>query len=407
MRPYFVYGFVMIIALAGGIYLVRADTVSGSATDIQSLNRQIAAHQTTISQLEKTMDKYKNVITATQTKAVSLKNQLDILGNHIAQVQTDVELTREKIDETQLEIQRLQLSINDKEQTMARQKKIISQMVKSIQQGDQKNYLEIMLTYNNFSDFYNEVQSTQNVYVDLGRSVKTLRIIKEDLDSQRQQQQAKQKSYQDLRTQLDGKKDDLNKQVTAKQQLLTETHSSEQRYQTLLSNLRRQYQQTVDEERAIEDKVRQQLKEADKIQADGNVVFSWPAPSHYINAGFHDPSYPFRAVFQHSGIDIKASQGTPVHAAASGYVARARHCTTAACYSYILIVHTATISSLYGHLSGINVAEDQFVHRGDVIGFSGGTPGAVGSGPFVTGPHLHFEVRLNGIPVDPMGYLGQ
>ena len=171
--------------------------------------------------------------------------------------------------------------------------------------------------------------------------------------------------------------------------------------------MRRQYQATESEVRTFEEKVSKRLSEENKINESDDVLMSWPVPSRIINATFHDLDYPYRRVFEHSGVDIKAPQGTPVEAAASGYVGRARRCTLASCYSYILLVHTGNISSVYGHLSGINVAEDAFVNRGDVIGYSGGTPGTVGAGPFVTGPHLHFEARLNGIPVDPLGYLVQ
>ena len=176
----------------------------------------------------------------------------------------------------------------------------------------------------------------------------------------------------------------------------------------LLGNLKSQYQKIENEISSIEREVRKKLEAAKKIpksEMKENGPFAWPVGSRYITATFHDPSYPYRHVFEHSGLDLRASQGTPIKAVASGYVAQAKKCSLASCYSYVLIVHDGTVSSLYGHMSKISVAVDQFVARGDVIGYSGGTPGTVGAGPFVTGAHLHFEIRENGIPVNPLKYL--
>lgn len=383
-------------------YTANATT---SADEIKVLNQEITKRKDKIKELETTISNYNKNIIKKETEAVSLKNQLDIIGNRVVQIGTDVELTREKIKENQLEIDALNISIRDKQKIIDKQKKLIARIIQSIHAGDQKNYLEVMLTYDKFADFYNDLRSMEKIDADLGRSIKALRLAMEDLDEHQKQVHTKQLAFKGLQNELEGKKGELESQETAKQQLLTQTKSSEARYKTLLTSLKAQYQVIETEQLTFERQLQKKLEQEQKIAVSGAVVMSWPVPSRVVNAVFHDTSYPFKRVFEHSGIDIRASYGTPIKAAASGYVARARRCSVSTCYSYVLLVHTGSISSVYGHLSGINVTEDQFVNRGDIIGYSGGTPGTVGAGPFVTGPHLHFEVRQNGIPVDPMPYM--
>lgn len=388
--------------------LVFATEVGGNQDEINTINQEIVKRKNTIKQLEETIEKYKKNIAQKQLEAVSLKNQVSILDAQIAETELDIEVAKEKVKETGLAIQALDLSIADKEATIARQKVIITKIIQNLRVNDQKNFLEIMLTNDSFADFYNQAKYLENVYIDLGRSIKNFRLIKEDLENQKTQATAKRKNYEDLKAELENERKNLNERVGDKMNLLAQTKASEAKYQTLLASLRKQYQTIESEVKSFEDQVRRKLEEQDKLKnVRGELILSWPVPSRYITAYFHDPEYPYRNVFEHNAVDIRASQGTPVKASAPGYVGRAKHCTSASCYSYILIIHSNNISTVYGHLSGISVADDAFVERGDIIGYSGGTKGTAGAGPFVTGPHLHFEVRQNGIPVDPMGYLIQ
>ena len=108
-------------------------------------------------------------------------------------------------------------------------------------------------------------------------------------------------------------------------------------------------------------------------------------------------------IFKNPAFDIRPSQGSTLTAAASGYVAIAKNAGKG--YSYIMIVHGNGLATVYGHVSKIYVQTDEYVVQGQTIGLTGGMPGTSGAGSLTTGPHLHFEVRLNGVPVDPLDYL--
>ena len=98
----------------------------------------------------------------------------------------------------------------------------------------------------------------------------------------------------------------------------------------------------------------------------------------------------------HAGIDIPVSVGTPVRASQSGNVIIAG--VTGGYGNYICIAHGGAMSTCYAHNNSIGVSQGQSVKQGQIIGQSGNTGNS-------TGPHMHFEVRINGSPVDPMGYL--
>ena len=98
----------------------------------------------------------------------------------------------------------------------------------------------------------------------------------------------------------------------------------------------------------------------------------------------------------HKGVDLAAPVGTPVYAPADGTVGKAEWFSSYGLY--IQLEHGAEIQTRYGHLSRLNVSAGQQVRKGDLIGFVGSTGRS-------TGPHLHYEVRIDGLAVNPIPYL--
>ena len=160
-----------------------------------------------------------------------------------------------------------------------------------------------------------------------------------------------------------------------------------------------QEQQAIQESQAIE---AASAAIAAKIQASegGSSSGTAAAPSA---AGFIWPvSGPITSPFGmrwgtlHPGIDIGVPTGTPIHAAAAGTVI---YCGWEEGYGNLVVIdHHNGLATAYGHQSRVAVNCGANVAQGDVIGYSGCTG-------FCTGPHVHFEVRVNGTPVDPLGYL--
>ena len=128
----------------------------------------------------------------------------------------------------------------------------------------------------------------------------------------------------------------------------------------------------------------------------GSGVFMWPV-SGPITSPFGYRDHPiFGRQILHAGIDIGVDEGTPVAAADSGVVVDADWLGG---YGYAVIIdHGNGLSTVYGHNSSLNVSPGQSVSKGQIIAYSGSTGNS-------TGPHVHFEVRSGGEPVDPMGYL--
>jgi murein DD-endopeptidase MepM/ murein hydrolase activator NlpD len=117
----------------------------------------------------------------------------------------------------------------------------------------------------------------------------------------------------------------------------------------------------------------------------------------YLARGFGVKPDPFTGENRlHTGLDIAASIGTPVHATADGKVLSAEYQPQFG--NIITIDHGDGIQTCYGHLSRFAVKAKAKVHRGDVIGY-------VGTTGYSTGPHCHYEVHISGRPVDPMGYI--
>jgi len=373
--------------------------------EITNLNDKISGSKKKIEDIQSQQKEYNELIAQKRNEQGSLNNELEILNAQVAKAQLDIDASELEIDKTNLEIKKTTLDIQDKDDQINKEKEHIATMLRLMYKQDQVSALEILLLNNSLADFINQLQYLENTNEEISNSVNSLKETKDKLEENKRTLIAKEEELNNLKTTLEEQKLALTQQQEDKNFLLEETKQSEKKYQYLLTAARKEQAKTSAEISSLEKSVREKLEKL-KNNPDLNYTgFIWPTDGRYITASFHDPDYPFRrSLGEHSGIDIRATYGTTLKAAANGYVARVKYDGTKN-YAYIMIIHGDGLSTVYGHVSAVNVKADEYVVQGQTIGRTGGIPGSPGSGPFCTGAHLHFEVRKNGLPVNPLEYL--
>lgn len=399
-----------ILAIAG-LFFIKSDVaISQYDTDIdeeiKTLNDQIQNQKKQLENIQKNQQEYARLIKIKEQEKDTLQNQLEILDSRLKKSELEMEEVALEISKNDLEIRKMNIDIENRVAQIEKDKESISSLLRVIYKQNQTSPLEIVLLNDSLTDFINQVTYLENANSEISEGLAILKKNKAEMDEQKVVLGEKELKLGELKKELENKQNILEGEVDNKEFILGETQKSEKEYKKLLQLAKRENDQAMAEISSLEKTVREKLAQKSNSGLEEEMTgFSWPVSKNTITATFHDPSYPFRkSIGEHSGVDIRASQGTTLRAAASGYVARAKFDGSTA-YAYIMIIHADGFSTVYGHVSGVSVSEEEYVTKGQVIGRTGGSPRTAGAGAFSTGAHLHFEVRKNGLPVNPLNYL--
>lgn len=372
--------------------------------ELQEINKKIEENKSKIENLKKATEEYAQKIEEYKGQSANLKNQLGLLDNQIIKIELDGKTLQMQIDKAKLEIDALNYHINKEVNEIEGQKITLSEYIKQIARDDQKSYLEILVLNDSFAEFFNQINYLETIQSDIQKIIDRLQILKQSVEVRKADKERQKEELIALKDQLTAKQNKLKEDQKAKELILTETKTSEIQFQKLLADARAKQSQIdadiIDLQNTLKDKISKLKKNGTSA---ASTLLNWPVSSRTVTSYFHDPEYPFRYIYEHPAIDIRSKQGSQIMAPADGYVARTKDAGMG--YSYIILIHDNELSTVYGHVSAIYVKEDSYVKAGDVIGLSGGMPGTRGAGRMTTGPHLHFEVRLNGLPVNPLEYL--
>ena len=386
-----------LLALVSGSVVAAA---SVTPEEINQLQSEIQNRKAQIETINSRLEEYKKKIAEYSKLSSSLQNEIAILENEMAMTELDIAATQNSIEEENLHLAILDANIDEADTKLAREKDLLNDLLFEMNKQDkQGGTFEMIIGARNFNDIFSAAAELQSVNTDLRKTLVATQQTKNTLEDKKTEREERLAKLSELQVDLDTKIAQLDARVNAKEVLNVETRESELEYRVLMSELRQEQQSINQRILQLQEDIESKLAETD--ESGDTTVISWPVMGR-ITTTFHDPTYPFRYLFEHGGLDIAVPQGTPIEAAAPGYVAWAQ--TGRQYGNYVMIIHSNGFATLYAHMSRIDVEVDEYVPRGGIIGLSGGRPGTPGAG-FSTGPHVHFELRKNGIPVDPMPYL--
>ena len=348
-----------------------------------SLNSELESIQGQIGNARAQKASAEEIIREIAVKLHTIQVELDAANAELDRIHSEEDKVNAQIKQIELELEAA------RKQLLERQD-LLNKRIRAIYIHGQLNYLEVIMGSKNFSDFANRLELLKRVIRSDYNLIQDIRVRQEQI-------QAKMNELSLQKQELEK----LAAEATKAQQAIEMKRAEQQAVMDSAKAQRDAAEQMEQDLIASSERIRQQIQARQgggmEPQVIGSGILGYPC-SGPITSPFGYRIHPiFGTTIYHSGIDIGVDEGTPVHAADSGVVIYSGSGLTG--YGNVVIIdHGNGLSTLYAHNSALLVSEGESVSKGQVVAYSGMTG-------YATGPHVHFEVRVNGSPTDPMGYL--
>jgi murein DD-endopeptidase MepM/ murein hydrolase activator NlpD len=324
-------------------------------------------------------------------------DQIDTLAGQVATLRNREAAVQADLDAAQVELRADMQRLGELRVRLAHSMKVLRQRLVAIYRSSAPDVLSVILDSKGFDDLISRYQYLRNIEDQDARIVGRVRDLRDEAHATvervralRNELAAKRDELARTRTELESRESALNAARGRKRDALAQVQSSAQELEGDISKIQGQIQAQIQAAQASSPTL-----PAGPIQGDSSAAFIWP-----VNGPITSPFCEVRPWEScHPGIDIGVPSGTPIRAAAAGTVILEQSEASSGGYgNFTCIDHGGGLSSCYAHQQSFAVSQGAQVSQGQVIGYSDCTG-------LCFGPHLHFEVRVNGTPVDPMGYL--
>jgi len=375
------------IVLILSAFVMPAASIAQTAEELQN---QINTNRTQIEAINKEIAQFEKDLTAVGQKKQTLQTAVNSLDLSVKQTQAKVKAKQAQISTTELEIQQLGGQIANKEESIRLDAAAIAETVRALHESSTVSMVEMVLANDSVAEVWDDTETVMTIQETMHSHVESLKNAKQILTVDKEETEKKRAELVQQKAELASEEQSLAVQKKEQSNLLAQTKNQESTYQSLLAQkkaAKATFEKALDD---LESKLQYTL-DPSSIPAAGKGVFRWPLDNVRITQQFGRTADSGRLYSSgtHNGIDLAASIGTPIRASLAGTVqATGNTDAVRGCYSYgkwVLVRHGNGLSTLYAHMSQVNVSQGETVSTGGVLGYSGDTG-------YATGPHLHFTV---------------
>lgn len=371
----FILAFVFIVVTLGTVY----------ANELDNLKQEQDAI------LKKIEDEQKSLQQA-QREISSISEQMKFLEDQIARVENDLVVINKNLQEAESLVEQAEEELIQIENDLQERVEIFKKRLKEIYQKGDVNFFEVLTQSKSLTDFLVRFELLKKIAeqdMALVEEIDRQRLLAEE---KKQELEEKRDQVALLKTQSEAKRAQLGVQKQEQEALLAKVREDKATIEKAIAELEADSQKLASRIREI-----QLSRSRDGLSAPSG-KFAWPTPGYTrVTSDYGMRTHPVTRVrSMHTGVDIAAPLGSP---AVAGEVGEVIYAGWFGAYGWTVVLdHGGGISSMYPHLSKITVKEGQIVGRGEEVG-------KIGSSGVSTGPHIHFEIRKNGDPINPWTYL--
>lgn len=352
------------------------------------------AEASEIRETEKKAEELEKQKAAAQEQEQSLQKQLEEIVAQMDETKTKIEQKEIEIEQKEEELVQAKVNENDQYESM-------KMRIKYMYENGNAQFIEILCESKTIGEFLNNAEYISKISeYDRAMLVEFQRIVVL-VQEQEEVLQAEYAELEVMQADLVAKQNHLNELMESKKEEIQKLSSDLGAVREKIEKLKAAAAEAERKRKEMEARAKAAANASAGAGApliSGNGTFAHPCPGYsYVSSEFGRREEPIAgAGTNHKGLDLAASSGTPIYAAAAGTVTTARYSSTAG--NWVVINHGNGIQTYYMHASALYVQEGQTVSKGQNIA-------AVGSTGQSTGPHLHFQVMVNGSAVNPRNYL--